>query len=210
MGKGRLEAFSDGVLAVAITLLAFNLHAGVRSKVPLATQIREQWPSFAAYVLSFFIIGVIWLNHHYLLTLTNTVDRRLMLYNLLLLLFVAAIPYATATYADYVLLSGKDAHTAVLVYTFIMEGMAISRFLICYHNLFRRPESLAGTGAGSTAALSALRPCNRGIPGHRYRRHRDRRTSGPGAQRPASPVLPRARPAADRDRPEDVTTHRYR
>lgn len=133
MGKGRLEAFSDGVLAVAITLLAFNLHAGVRSKVPLATQIREQWPSFAAYVLSFFIIGVIWLNHHYLLTLTNTVDRRLMLYNLLLLLFVAAIPYATATYADYVLLSGADAHTAVLVYTFIMEGMAVSRFLICHH-----------------------------------------------------------------------------
>jgi uncharacterized membrane protein len=133
MGKGRLESFSDGVLAVAITLLAFNLHAGVRSKVPLATQILQQWPSFAAYVLSFFIIGVIWLNHHYLLTLTNPVDRRLMLYNLLLLLFVAAIPYATATYADYVLLSGADAHTAVLVYTFIMEGMAISRFLICYH-----------------------------------------------------------------------------
>ena len=133
MGKGRVEAFSDGVLAVAITLLAFNLHAGVRSKVPLATQILQQWPSFAAYVLSFFIIGVVWINHHYLFTLTNTVDRRLMLYNLLLLLFVAAIPYATATYADYVLLSGADAHTAVLVYTFIMEGMAISRFLICYH-----------------------------------------------------------------------------
>ena len=82
MGKGRLEAFSDGVLAVAITLLAFNLHAGVRSKVALATQIREQWPSFAAYVLSFSIIGVVWLNHHYLFQLTNTIDRRLMLYNL--------------------------------------------------------------------------------------------------------------------------------
>jgi hypothetical protein len=56
-----------------------------------------------------------------------------MLYNLLLLLFVATIPYATATYADYVLLSGADAHTAVLVYVFVMEGMAISRFLICRH-----------------------------------------------------------------------------
>ena len=64
MGKGRVEAFSDGVLAVAITLLAFNLHAGVRSQVALATQIRQQWPSFAAYVLSFFIIGVVWMNHH--------------------------------------------------------------------------------------------------------------------------------------------------
>ena len=124
MGKGRLEAFSDGVLAVAITLLAFNLHAGVRSKVALATQIREQWPSFAAYVLSFFIIGVIWLNHHYLFQLTNTIDRPLMLYNLLLLLFVAAIPYATATYADYALEGGADARTAVLVYGVLMEGMA--------------------------------------------------------------------------------------
>ena len=133
MGKGRVEAFSDGVLAVAITLLAFNLHAGVRSHVALATQIRQQWPSFAAYVLSFFIIGVVWMNHHYLFTLTNTVDRRLMLYNLLLLLFVVTIPYATATYADYVLLSGADARTAVLVYIFVMEGMAISRFLICRH-----------------------------------------------------------------------------
>lgn len=135
MGKGRVESFSDGVLAVAITLLAFNLHAGVRSKVALATQIREQWPSFAAYVLSFFIVGVVWLNHHYLFQLTNTIDRRLMLYNLLLLLFVAAIPWATATYADYALDGGADAHTAVLVYGTVMEGMAISRFLIPLHIL---------------------------------------------------------------------------
>ena len=135
MGKGRLESFSDGVLAVAITLLAFNLHAGVRSKVALATQIREQWPSFAAYLLSFFIIGVVWLNHHYLFQLTNTIDRRLMLYNLLLLLFVATIPWATATYADYALEGGADARTAVLVYGTAMEGMALSRFLIPFHIL---------------------------------------------------------------------------
>jgi uncharacterized membrane protein len=135
MGKGRVESFSDGVMAVAITLLAFNLHAGVRSKVALVTQITEQWPSFAAYVLSFFIIGVIWLNHHYLFQLTNTIDRRLMLYNLLLLLFVVTIPYATATYADYALEGGADARTAVLLYAIVMEGMAISRFLIPFHIL---------------------------------------------------------------------------
>jgi len=135
LGKGRLEAFSDGVMAVAITLLAFNLHAGVRSKVALATQIREQWPSFAAYVLSFCIIGVIWLNHHYLFQLTKTIDRRLMLVNLLLLLFVVTIPYATATYADYALEGGADARTAVLLYGAVMEGMAISRFLIPFHIL---------------------------------------------------------------------------
>ena len=135
MGRGRLEEFSDGVIAVAITLLAFNLHAGVRSKGPLVTQIAQQWPSFAAYVVSFFIVGVIWLNHHYLFQLTNTIDRRLTLYNLLLLLFVVTIPYATATYADYALEGGGDARTAVLVYFVVMEGMAISRFLIPFHIL---------------------------------------------------------------------------
>ena len=135
MGKGRLEAFSDGVLAVAITLLAFNLHAGIRSKVALATQIREQWPSVAAYGLSVAIVGVVWLNHHYLFQLTNVIDRRLMLYNLLLLLFVATIPWATATFADYALEGGADARTAVLVYGGVMEGMAISRFLIPLHIL---------------------------------------------------------------------------
>ena len=135
MGKGRLETFSDGVLAVAITLLAFNLHAGVRSKVPLATQILQQWPSFAAYVLSFFIIGVIWLNHHYLFQLTTIIDRNLVIYNLLLLLFVVSIPYATTTLADYALAGGADARTAVLVYGVVMEGMALSRFLIPWHIL---------------------------------------------------------------------------
>jgi len=135
MGKGRMEGFSDGVMAVAITLLVFNLHAGVRSSVPLATQLRNEWPSFAAYVLSFFVIGVIWLNHHYLLGLTEAIDRQLAFYNLLLLLFVVAIPYATATYADYALTGGADARTAILIYGSVMEGMAISRFLMLSHIL---------------------------------------------------------------------------
>ena len=60
MGKGRLEAFSDGVLAVAITLLALDLHADADSPIGLADQLRRQWPAFAAYALSFFFIGVEW------------------------------------------------------------------------------------------------------------------------------------------------------
>lgn len=135
MGKHRLEGFSDGVMAVAITLLVFNLHAGIRSSVPLAAQIRNQWPSFAAYVLSFFLIGVMWLNHHFLFGLTDVIDRKLAFYNLLLLLFIVTIPYATATFADYALARGADARTATLVYGIVMEGMAISRFLIPFHIL---------------------------------------------------------------------------
>ena len=69
VGTGRLEAFSDGVLAVAITLLVLDLHADAADPAGLAHQLAAEWPSFAAYVLSFFIIGVIWVNHHALFAL---------------------------------------------------------------------------------------------------------------------------------------------
>lgn len=130
MEKGRLEAFSDGVLAVAITLLVLDLDVDPHSSSPLFDQIREQWPSFAAYVLSFFIIGVIWLNHHNLFGFATGIDRRVMVYNLALLLFATAIPFTTATYADYVQEGGANARTAVILYGLVMEGMAISFNLI--------------------------------------------------------------------------------
>jgi uncharacterized membrane protein len=130
MEKGRLEAFSDGVLAVAITLLVLDLHVDPHSSSPLLDQIREGWPTFAAYVVSFFIIGVIWLNHHNLFRLATGIDRRVMVYNLALLLFVTAIPFTTATYADYVQEGGANARTAVILYGIAMEGMAISFNLI--------------------------------------------------------------------------------
>ena len=86
MPKGRLEAFSDGVIAVAITVLALELpipepHGG-RS---LAHELAVRWPSFAAFVVSFLTIGVIWINHHAMLARLAQVDHRTLLLNLLLL-----------------------------------------------------------------------------------------------------------------------------
>jgi len=106
VNKGRVEAFSDGVLAVAITLLVLDLRVDVHSSEPLSAQLRREWPTFVAYAVSFFIIGVIWLNHHSLFRLASRVDRRVLVYNLLLLVFVTAIPFTTATYADYVQKAG--------------------------------------------------------------------------------------------------------
>lgn len=127
MTKGRLEAFSDGVMAVAITLLVLDLHVDVRSEESLAHQIRHEWPSFAAYVVSFFVIGVIWINHHAILSLAARVDRLLMAANLLLLLFVTALPFATSTLAAYLGHgSDGDQRLAVLLYGAATEGMAIS------------------------------------------------------------------------------------
>ena len=130
MEKNRLEAFSDGVLAVAITLLVLDLHIDGHSSEPLFDQLRDRWPTFAAYGVSFFIIGVIWLNHHALFRIATGVDRQVLVYNLLLLLFASVIPFTTATYADYLQEGGADARVAVVAYGIAMEGMAISFTLI--------------------------------------------------------------------------------
>src|SRR6201995_5496749 len=105
MGKGRLEAFSDGVLAVAITLLVLDLHASVGQKdaeghvLSLWDQVHEQWPAYLAYLISFFVIGVIWINHHALCALLVRVDRALLFYNLVLLLWVSTIPFTPSVLA---------------------------------------------------------------------------------------------------------------
>lgn len=126
MNKTRLEAFSDAVLAVAITLLVLDLPVDRTSSVPLAGQLREEWPTFVSYVVSFFFIGVIWLNHHALFRIATGVNQRVMVYNLMLLMFVATIPFITSTYAEYGQRGGSDAKVAVLVYGIVMEGMSLS------------------------------------------------------------------------------------
>jgi len=130
MDKSRLEAFSDGVLAVAITLLVLDLHVDAGSEQSLAHQLGAEWPSFAAYVISFFIIGVIWVNHHALFALAASVDRVVMFLNLVLLMWVATIPFTTATLAGYLRRGGGDARLSVVLYGASMEGMAVSFTMI--------------------------------------------------------------------------------
>ena len=130
MNKNRLEAFSDAVMAVAITLLALDLKVDRVDGMSLRTQLWQQWPSFAAYAVSFFIIGCIWISHHTLFRMATGVDRTVMVANILLLLFVTAIPFTTATYADYAEAGGSDARVAVLAYGIVMAGMSISFTLI--------------------------------------------------------------------------------
>jgi len=126
MSKARLEAFSDGVMAVAITLLALDLIVPKPGRVPLLTQLGDHWPEFAAYAVSFFIIGIIWVNHHARMNLVARVDRTLLFLNLVLLLFVVLIPFATATVAAYLTTGSTDSHIAMALYAVVMEGMALS------------------------------------------------------------------------------------
>jgi uncharacterized membrane protein len=162
VNKGRLEAFSDGVLAVAITLLVLDLHLDFSSgHKGVGSQLREEWPSFAAYLVSFFFIGVIWVNHNALLALAARVDRALMFYNLLLLMWVTTIPFTTSTFAGFLREGGPDARWAVVLYGISIEGMAISFTLILQrmvkHNLLAQPiDPTLGRKAVFRFGLGAL------------------------------------------------------
>jgi uncharacterized membrane protein len=126
MDRSRLEAFSDGVFAVAITLLALNIAVeGPGHGTSLAKQLGQHWPAFVAYLVSFLTIGIIWVNHHSLLRAVRSVDRTLLFLNLVLLLFVVLIPFTTATVADYFPQNGPDARLAMVLYAGSFLGMAI-------------------------------------------------------------------------------------
>src|SRR5258708_13609097 len=97
MDRGRLEAFSDGVFAVALTLLAFNLVIAGPGHGPLLNQLGTNWPSFVSYVFSFGTIGVICVNHHMVMQNVAAVDLSLLFVNHLLLPSVVLIQYSTPT-----------------------------------------------------------------------------------------------------------------
>ena len=153
MNRDRVEAFSDGVFAVAITLLALNLVVAGPGHGPLLRQLIDQWPAFASYVVSFFMIGIVWVNHHSLLRQFSHVDRVLLFTNLLLLLFVVAIPFATATLADYLLAGGQDAVVAGALYAVVLEGMALSFTLLFVHALRAGLLLVPLTPEGARAAV---------------------------------------------------------
>lgn len=138
---GRLEAFSDGVFAVAITLLILNIKIpGLDTPGKLFTDkqlwlvLRDEWPMLAAYVTSFATIGVMWLNHHRMFTHIRRTNTPLMLLNLLLLLCIVFVPVPTALLAEYIV--RLDLHTAAVLYggTFFLTAC-------CFNILWRYASS---------------------------------------------------------------------
>lgn len=127
MDRSRLEAFSDGVFAVAITLLALNLTVAGPG---LQHQLWEHRWSFGAYGLSFLIIGIIWVNHHALIKSIARVNRTLLFLNLALLLFVVLIPFSTATVAQYLPVHTGDVKAAMVLYSAVFLAMSLSFGLI--------------------------------------------------------------------------------
>jgi uncharacterized membrane protein len=122
----RIEAFSDGVFAIAITLLILEIKVPHRDQGSLAAILLHQWPSYLAFLLSFAYIGVMWINHHRMFTHIKRSNDVLLILNLLLLLGVTAVPFPTAVLAEH--LGGPDQRTAALIYnaTFIVIAVAFN------------------------------------------------------------------------------------
>jgi uncharacterized membrane protein len=115
MSKGRVEAFSDGVFAVAATLLIFNITIDKTAPGGLQQALLAAWPKYAAYVASFLTIGVMWLNHHGLFERIARMNRALTFINLLLLMAIVFIPFSTAELGANILVP-RDANTAASLY----------------------------------------------------------------------------------------------
>lgn len=133
METGRVEAFSDGVFAIAITLLI--LAVGVDqalAKGNLEHQLLHLWPAYIAYTVSFLTVGIMWVNHHQVFRHFERVDRPLLLLNILLLMCISFTPFPTRVVAEHAQ-SAADREAAAVLYGLTMTFTAIFFFSVWYY-----------------------------------------------------------------------------
>jgi uncharacterized membrane protein len=125
MEVGRVEAFSDGVFAIAITLLilAVGIEQAI-AKGDLEQQLLDLWPAYIAYGVSFLTVGIMWVNHHQVFRHFERVDRPLLLLNILLLMCISFTPFPTRVVAERAQ-NGADREAAALLYGITMTCTAI-------------------------------------------------------------------------------------
>jgi uncharacterized membrane protein len=127
VSTNRLEAFSDGVLAVAITLLVLDIGVPPTGKSTLGHALLSQWPQYAAYVVSFLTIGIIWINHHAMIGRLRQADQTILTLNLLLLMSIAVLPFATSLMATYLKQPhGESLAAAVYAGAFLLMSVCFS------------------------------------------------------------------------------------
>jgi uncharacterized membrane protein len=142
VSTNRMESFSDGVIAVAITLLVLDITVPIaRPGVSLAHQLAQHWPNYAAYVTSFVTIGIIWINHHAMISRLREADHLILILNNFLLLTIGILPFATALMAAY-LRRPQGQHFAAAVYGGAFLVMAIAFSVLNRHILLRKSHLL--------------------------------------------------------------------
>jgi len=153
---GRIEAFSDGVFAIAVTLLVLELKvpqlAEDAGSAELWSALLSRWPSYAAYLVSFVTILIVWVNHHRLFIIIQRSDSRFLFINGLLLLLVTTIPFPTALLAEFFLKPSASVACALYSGTFVLLALAFNAF---WHYAAYRNRLLAPTvTAAQVAAIS--------------------------------------------------------
>ncbi len=151
MGKGRLEAFSDGVIAVIITIMVLELKAPHGTDLAALAPVA---PALLTYVLSFVYVGIYWNNHHHMLHAAQHIDGRVLWANLHLLFWLSLVPFTTGWVGEY---PRAAIPTAVYGGVFLMAGVA---WLLLQDALLKRngPDSLLARAVGGDlkGKLSAL------------------------------------------------------
>jgi uncharacterized membrane protein len=126
---GRTEAFSDGVFAIAITLLILIVGVEDSPHGDLGSELLHHWPSYLAYAVSFLTVGIMWVNHHSMFRHFARVDRPLLLLNVLLLMLIAFVPFPTRVVAEFAR-SDADRRAAALLYGITMTTTAVFFFAV--------------------------------------------------------------------------------
>jgi uncharacterized membrane protein len=132
---GRLEAFSDGVFAIAITLLALELHVPTLSgsqptAAALWSALAHQWPSYVSFVTSFFTVLIMWVNHHGIFRLIRRTDGRLLFANGFMLMLVTIVPVPTALIATYLRTPAASAACAIYAGLFVVIACSYAALLL--------------------------------------------------------------------------------
>jgi uncharacterized membrane protein len=160
----RLEAFSDGVIAIAITLLVLEVHvpdpSEISSNRELWQALKDLWPEYVGYLLSFIVIGIMWANHHNIFKHISNTDHNFIVINTLLLLCIGFVPFTTDLLAEY--LGEPGEKTAMLVYA------GWFTFTACIYNLLwrypQRHKSLLMPDADEAEVRAITRRFNFGPP----------------------------------------------
>lgn len=148
----RVVIFSDAVIAIAVTLLILEVRPPEDTR-HLLKGLGELWPSYAAYFLTFLLIGQMWVNHHVMFDHIRSADRLVLLFNTLLLMQIAFLPFASAVLAS-AFESGHGKRTAVVFYGISYEVAAILFNVIWEYARHGRRLLAPTTDSASAAAIS--------------------------------------------------------
>jgi len=160
VGPGRLQALIDGVFAIALTLLVLDLPRPASSTL-LGHALVHQWPSYVAYLVSFATIGIIWIEHHGMMSAVRSINRRFLERTLVFLLFVSVIPWPTAIAAEYADKGYAQARVAAILYatTMLLMGLSFAwgwRYLATHQEMVARPARVAFPAGTRRAVLGGL------------------------------------------------------